>query len=67
MRIQVGKAYKVNHQVIGKFNMLVTTVDDAFIKGHIVENANKHTVSYDREKVKKRISVRRSIATFEEV
>jgi hypothetical protein len=65
--VEVGKTYKVDHCRKGKFTMKVSHVDDEWVHGHIVEGVALALMDYNIKEASEKISVRRSLAKFEEV
>jgi hypothetical protein len=64
--MKIGKLYKVNHSRKGKFNVRVTSFDDTWVTG-VVENSTAVVImDYNIKESGDTISIRRSLATFQE-
>lgn len=65
--MEVGKTYKVNHSRKGKFTMKVTYVDEEWATGVITDGHAKGRMHYNYVMTGESVTVRRSLAEFEEV
>ena len=62
--MEVGKLYKVNHSRKGKFNLRVTSFDDTWVTGIIVDSTAKAMLDYNVKTSGDEITVRISHGTF---
>lgn len=67
--IESGKTYRVNHSRKGKFTMRVTAVRGEWIDGLIIDGRAKYMSMQNQGEgyVGDEVTVRASLATFEEV
>ncbi len=66
MAVEVGKTYAVDHQRKGKFVMQVTSRDDEFVTGIVVQGKAKAMMRYNEREVGEEVTVRESFGRWTE-
>lgn len=67
MNLIEGQIYKVNHRRKGEFNLMVTTQDDTWVTGLIVEGKASSILKYNEYGPSEEITIRKDLCKFQEV